>query len=77
MTTFTLNISEAKKNHDQMAHNLDSYNHSVVYTNKVEINSKIRAEAVIPAPKIICKVFLASDLILLSTQASQRGQLDL
>lgn len=77
MTTFALNISEAKKNQNQMAHNLNPHNHLVVYTKKVEINSKIVAETVFSTQKIVCKVFFGQDHILLSTPASQRGVLDL
>ena len=57
-TTIALNKSEAKQNHDQMAHNLDPQCHLVVYTDGSGINDKIGAAAVVPSQGIVCRAFL-------------------
>ena len=69
-TIIALNKSEAKQNHNQMAHNLDPQHHLVVYTDGSGINDKIGAIAV----KELCvKHFLVLAIALQSTRASCKG----
>lgn len=56
--TIALNKSEAKQNHDQMAHNLDPQHYLVVYTDGSRINNKIGIAVVVLSQEIMCKAFL-------------------
>ncbi len=59
-TTIAPNKSEAKQNHDQLAQNLNSQNHLIIYTDGSGINNKIGEAAVVPTQEIIYKASLGS-----------------